>query len=190
MQKVFIGWVLPLLIAVVVVFVLWFMFRDRVYVVGGDNMSPTLTRGQRVWMDSDHNSLRRGDIVLVSTPNLSVSAESRRVFMKCECLPGMKVSRLRADHVYGHAILPEPGFKIPLNYANYVIYKDLAKTYEDADMQWCDSVCVVNGKVSDSYTFKRGYVFLINDNRADRYDSRTFGPVPQEWIVGKIKFVF
>jgi type IV secretory pathway protease TraF len=189
-RKVFLGWVLPLLIAVLVVFVLWLLFRDRVYVVGGDNMSPTLIRGQRVWMDSDSRPLRRGDIVLVSYPNLSGDAASRLVFMKCECAPGMKVSRLRADHVYGPAILPKPGFKIPLNYANYMIYKDLAKAYENVDMQWRDSVCVVNGKVSDSYTFKRRYVFLINDNRADRSDSRTFGPVPLECIVGKIKFVF
>jgi signal peptidase I len=183
------GWILPLILAAAVAVVLWLVFRDRIYVVGGDNMLPTLQVGQKVIVERG-GTVGRGDIVLVSNPYPQNSAMQKPVFQRCFALPGEKITKLRSGHLYGPAVLPSPGYKINLNYSNFQIYKDLAEQYEGVRMSWRDTVCIVNGKIADTYTFRRGYVFLVNDRRADHSDSRTFGPVPIDAICAKIKFVF
>ena len=189
MRKFCVDWFLPLLVAAIVAFVLWLMFRDRIYVVGDDSMSPALQQGQKVCVEHD-GALRRNDIVLVNNLAAQTDTDANPVFRRCFCMPGDSISKFNFRQLYGPAVVPRRGTQITLNYGNYMIYKDLAMKFEDADMQWRDSVCAVNGKVEDTYIFKRDYVFLVNDNRADLSDSRTFGPVPREWIAGIIKFVF
>jgi signal peptidase I len=188
-MKIFSGWILPLIVAVAVALAAWYTFRDRIYEVGGDSMSPTLTCGQKVWVEYG-GAIRRNDIVLVVNPLAPKNTASLPVLKRCVCMPGDSITRLQTMHLYGPAVVPRSGQKVHLDYANYLIYKDLAMKYEDARMEWRDSICIVDGKVAESYTFKRDYVFLINDNRADHSDSRTFGPVPRDWIGAKIKFVF
>ena len=187
-SKIF-GWIVPLIFAAVCAVVLWLVFRDRICVVGGDNMSPTLHVGQKVLIERG-GTIGRGDIVLVGNPSAQKSDNQKPVFQRCFAMPGEKITRLRSDHLNGPAVLPSPGFKINLNYSNYLIYKDLAEQYEGVRMSWRDTVCIVNGKIADTYTFRRGYVFLVNDRRADHSDSRTLGPVPIDAICAKIKFVF
>ena len=180
---------MPLIIAAAVAFAAWHCWRDRIYEVGGDSMSPTLVRGQKVWVEYG-GAIRRNDIVLVVNPLMTKKSSSAPVLKRCLCMPGDSVTRLEAMHVYGPAVVPRSGMKVHLDYANYVIYKDLAMKYEDAVMEWRDTICTVNGNAAEYYTFRRDYVFLINDNRADNADSRTFGPVPRDWVGAKIKFVF
>ncbi|MBO4772853.1 MAG: signal peptidase I [Bacteroidales bacterium] len=183
------GWILPLIVAVAVALVAWHCFRDRIYVVEGDAMSPTLKRGQNVWVEYG-GAVRRNDIVLVSNPFAQKGAALAPMFRRCFCVPGDTITRLQAHQLYGPAVVPRCGTKVHLNYANYMIYKDLAMKYEGVRMEWRDTVCTVDGTIADTYTFRRDYVFLTSDNRADKCDSRTFGPVPREVIGAKIKFVF
>lgn len=178
-----------MIFAAAVAVVLWLVFRDRVYVVDGDNMSPTMKNGQKVWVEYG-GAVRRGDIVLVSNPFVQNGAARTPIVRRCFCMPGDSITRLQAAQLHGPAVVPRCGTKVHLDYANYMIYKDLAMKYEGVRMEWRDSVCTIDGIVAAYYTFRRDYVFLTNDNRADKCDSRTFGPVPREVIGAKIKFVF
>lgn len=188
-MKIFAGWILPLIIAVVVALAAWHSLCDRIYEVGGDSMSPTLTRGQKVWVEYG-GTIRRNDIVLVVNPLAPKKTATIPIMKRCVCMPGDSITKLRSMHIYGPAVIPRRGMKVHLDYANYMIYKDLAMKYEDAVMEWRDSICTVNGNAAEYYTFRRDYVFLINDNRADHSDSRALGPVPCDWVGAKIKFVF
>ena len=176
------------MIALAAALAAWHYVRDRIYVVEGDAMSPTLRCGQNVLVEYGGN-VKRNDIVLVSNP-FAQKGVGQPMFKRCFCLPGDSITRLQAKHIYGPAIVPRCGTKVHLNYANYMIYKELAMKYEGVRMEWRDTVCTVDGTVAESYTFRRDYVFLTNDNRADHSDSRTFGPVPREVIGAKIKFAF
>ena len=167
----------------------WYMFRDRIYEVGGDSMSPTLMRGQKVWVEYG-GVIRRNDIVLIINPLTPKNKASNPDLKRCVCMPGDSIIRLQSTHIYGPAVVPRSGMKVRLDYANYMIYRDLVMKYENARLEWSDSICTVDGKAAESYTFRRDYVFLVNDNRADHSDSRTFGPVPWDWVGAKIKFVF
>ena len=180
---------LPLIIAVVIALAAWYMFRDRIYEVGGDSMSPTLTRGQHVWAEYD-GVIRRNDIVLVINPLIPKKETAAPDLKRCVCMPGDSIVRLQNMHLYGPAVVPRRGMQVHLDYANYMKYKDLAMKYENARLEWRDSICIVDGRAAESYTFRRDYVFLVNDNHGDKSDSRAFGPVPRDWIAAKIKFVF
>ena len=88
---------------------------------------------------------------------------------------------------YGPLIVPRQGMSIKLTVGNYVAYKHLIEKYEGSAVQWKDGECVVDGKSAVEYVFKRDYYFVLNDYRDDPSDSRTFGPVPDGIIVGKVK---
>ncbi len=86
---------------------------------------------------------------------------------------------------YGVLVVPKKGMTVKMNVANAVFYKFILEKYEAPNLQVKDGKLYVNGKVSDSYCFKHDYYFLLNDFRDDVSDSRTFGPVPEDFITGK-----
>lgn len=190
MRKFFLGWVLPLLIAVAVMFVLWLVYHNRIYKVGGDAMSPTLQRGQTVLVSYD-SKIRRGDIVLVNDIFAPQGdAVNHLAFTRCVGLPGDTLKNVSLPSLYKNLVLPRRGMTVVLNYANYMIYKDLMERYEGVNIEWRNGGYYVDGRQTLRYMFKRSYVYLSNDNGNDLADSRSFGPVPSDVISGKIALDF
>lgn len=92
---------------------------------------------------------------------------------------------------FGPLVMPEEGMTIPLTQKNIDLYRTIIAHYEDNDDVMIDGTNVsIDGETITEYTFKQGYYYMIGDNRHNSEDSRTWGFVPADHIVGKPLFIF
>ena len=91
---------------------------------------------------------------------------------------------------FGPFVIPEKDATVELNTTNLCLYKRLIETYEYNKLEVKDSTIFINGEVAKSYTFKMDYFFMMGDNRHMSLDSRYWGLVPMDHVVGKPLFIW
>ncbi len=92
---------------------------------------------------------------------------------------------------FGPLTVPEKGATIPLNSQTIALYGPVIARYEDNEkVEITPNSVRINGQLVTSYTFKQNYYFMMGDNRHNSEDSRYWGFVPEDHIVGKAVFVW
>ena len=91
---------------------------------------------------------------------------------------------------YGPFIVPKAGQQVTLSLQNIALYHRIIANYEHNSLDIKDGKIYINGKEATTYTFQMNYYWMMGDNRHNSADSRYFGFVPDDHIVGKAWFVW
>jgi signal peptidase I len=91
---------------------------------------------------------------------------------------------------FGPLEIPKKGQTVQLTIDNLPLYQRIIDLYEENDLQVKDDKILINGKEATSYTFKMDYYWMMGDNRNNSADSRYWGFVPEDHVVGKAVFIW
>ena len=91
---------------------------------------------------------------------------------------------------YGPIYIPEAGKTVAINARTIPFYARIIKEYEGNKLDVQGNTIKINDKVATSYTFQQNYYWMMGDNRHNSEDSRFWGFVPENHIVGKPVFIW
>lgn len=120
-------------------------------------------------------------------PHLSISNNGIRnphVYPQSEAFPWN-------EDQFGPMVIPKAGMVMPMITQNVALFSELIKKYElpNAKIEVDNNQLIIDGVLAERYTFKNDYYFMLGDSRHNSSDSRYWGLVPRDHIVGKAAMI-
>jgi signal peptidase I len=91
---------------------------------------------------------------------------------------------------FGPLKLPKKGWTVPLNDSTLTLYRRAIELYEHNKVEVSGKDILINGKIATVYIFKMDYYWMMGDNRHNSLDSRFWGYVPEDHVIGKAVITF
>lgn len=183
-----------------------------------NSMAPTLLPGDYVFAkrfitgqgnEKLQQGIQRKDILLFSYPYAESTWKmgiNNKIFYvkRCVALPGdtirlnnMSVYNPVSNIIYGTDTkdwipfyVPSKGDTIKLTDENYDRYWRCIDYETNCQVEYNDSMFIINGRKTSEYIFRKNYYFVIGENMAHSQDSRHWGLLPEDFIMGKVLFVW
>lgn len=112
------------------------------------------------------------------------------LYINATPFPDIKTAANKSSNDYGPVIVPKKGDVLSINKSNIAYWKLFIEREGHAVSLSDNDLILVDGKITDTYTVERNYYFMLGDNRNNSSDSRDWGFLPDENIIGKALFVF
>lgn len=110
--------------------------------------------------------------------------------VQTDCFPKDTVHFKWNQDNFGPLYIPKKGISVPLTRENIALYRTIITEYEHHTLQENTYPFLIDGKPTTQYTFAMNYYWLMGDNRHNSLDSRFWGFVPEDHVVGKAWFIW
>lgn len=152
------------------------------YDVDFDKMAPAGSGAFSIWLTEDAKQKMQKN-GLIKQISLTPGLEENYVF------PYDSIHHW-SSYNFGPLWIPQKGKSIELSDSTYPVYQRAIRVYEHNQFEKVNGKYILNGKEVTSYTFKMNYYWMMGDNREGSQDSRYWGFVPEDRVVGKASIIW